>query len=64
MKTKLYQCPECESTDILVYEETAFELNTGDYYCHSVKSHDSDAKVSCQYCGWEGERQHLYPNNS
>lgn len=49
-----YHCPECESDDLLVYERTAYELNTGNFYCHSVKSHDAEAKVSCQDCEWEG----------
>lgn len=52
-----HKCPMCESTELLVYEQTAFELNTGEFFCHAVKAHDSDAEVSCQSCGWIGDRR-------
>lgn len=52
-----YHCPVCGSTNLLVYEKTAWVLNTGEFYCHSVKSYDSDAEVRCQdnSCNWVGE---------
>jgi hypothetical protein len=51
-----YKCPKCESTKLLVYEETSFELNGMKYFCQSVKAHDSDAKVICMDCNWQGQR--------
>ena len=56
---QLLTCPSCGSDDVLVYEETSFRVNTMDFYCHSVKAHDSDAKTSCQKCSWTGERREL-----
>lgn len=52
-----YRCPSCGSDDLLVYEQIAWVLNTGEFYCHAVKAHDSDAEVSCQHtsCNWVGE---------
>lgn len=51
-----HECPACGSTELIVYEITAFELNTGDFYCHSVKSHDGNATVRCCDCEWVGLR--------
>jgi transcription elongation factor Elf1 len=51
-----YKCPTCDSTELLVYEQTAFDMNTNEFYCHSVKVQDSDAVVKCQSCGWTGKR--------
>lgn len=56
---KKYNCPGCASEELLVYESTAYELNTGDFYCHSSKTHDSDADVRCIDCGWSGVRADL-----
>lgn len=52
-----HRCPVCGSDDLLIYEETAWVLNTGDFFCHSVKVHDSDAKVCCNdgSCNWIGK---------
>jgi len=56
---KLRCCPECDSAEVAVTEETKWMVNTGDHYCHSIKAHDSDAKVTCLKCKWEGQRQQL-----
>jgi hypothetical protein len=58
---KKYRCPECDGDDLLVYEETAFELNTMKYFCQTAKAHDSDANVRCTYsgCDWSGKRDDL-----
>lgn len=56
-------CPDCESGNILVASIEKWEVNTGDFYCHSVKTHDSDAPVNCQDCGWFGERMQLIEGN-
>lgn len=66
MKTKqtkqYYHCPECDGTEILVYEETCYLLlanNDFEYYCNSTKLQDSDAKACCNHCDWVGLRQEL-----
>ena len=53
---KKYHCLDCGSDRVLVYESTAYELNTGDFYCHSVKAHDHDAEVGCVECDWRAKR--------
>lgn len=71
MKTKqtkqYYHCPECDGTEILVYEETCFLLladNDFEHYCNSVKLCDSDAKARCNDCNWVGVRQELISKES
>lgn len=55
----IYKCPECESENILVYSETSYNINTGEFYCHSIKTYDDIAKVRCIECDWEGKRYML-----
>lgn len=50
-------CPGCGSSELLVYAETAYWMNTGDFFCHAVKPYDSGAKVSCTACDWKGTRK-------
>lgn len=59
-------CPECGSDKLLVYEQTSFWLNTGEYFCNSVKSHDPGAEVNCQdtSCEWRGFRYQLNEVNN
>ena len=52
-------CPECDSEDVVVTAEQMFYVNTGDHYCQSVKTQDSDAKATCLDCTWEGRLQDL-----
>lgn len=54
-----YLCPGCRSEKLLVYAATAYEVNTGDFYCHASKTHDSDADASCLDCNWRGQRMDL-----
>lgn len=58
-----YRCPECGSHKVLVYEKTSFWVNSGEYFCNSVKMHDSDAEVQCNDygsgCDWTGTRDQL-----
>lgn len=56
-------CPECENDRVVVYTETAYDVNTMDHYCHTIKPHDSDANVSCLDCKWEGKRRNLKEKN-
>ncbi len=53
------RCPNCNSSKVAVRTVTTYMVNTGELYCHSVKSHDSDAEVMCLKCDWEGERSEL-----
>ena len=53
------RCPECQSSKVAATEETKWMVNTMEHYCHSVKAHDSDAKVTCLKCRWEGQRHQL-----
>jgi len=55
----LLHCPECMSARILVYEETAWDVNKFEIYCHSIKIFDADAKACCQDCDWTGQQQQL-----
>ena len=52
-------CPECDSDNVIVRAVTSYMVNTGELYCHSVKTHDGDAKVMRLDCNWEGMRQEL-----
>lgn len=52
-------CPNCGSHELLVYEMTTYKLNTGDFFCHSVKMHDKDAECRCIDCDWRGTREDL-----
>ena len=55
----LLVCPQCESTEVIVYEEHAVNANTFEHFCHSVKAHDPDAKARCLTCDWTGQRDQL-----
>lgn len=48
------RCPDCKSAKVAVTAETMYMVNTGDHYCHSVKTHDPDAKACCLKCDWGG----------
>jgi len=60
MKEPLLVCPECEDENVLVISETSYHVNTGEFYCHSVKTHDFNATARCLKCYWSGERQDLH----
>lgn len=52
-------CPECNSTRVVLTEETSYFANTGEFFCHSVKTHDSDSKATCLDCWWVGKHFQL-----
>jgi Zn finger protein HypA/HybF involved in hydrogenase expression len=54
-------CPECGSEKVTVTAEQSFMVNTGEHYCHSVKTHDDEAKAQCLDCQWTGHRGALVP---
>jgi len=59
MKEQTYRCPECETEELFVRAVTTYYLNTGEFFCHSVKTHDSEADVFCMDCDWKGTRKDL-----
>ena len=52
-------CPECNSDMVVTEHHQAFWVNTGEHYCHSVKTYDADSPSRCLDCGWEGVRRQL-----
>lgn len=54
-----YQCPECESDEVVLVSETSWMANTGEFFCHSVKTQDSDATARCLTCDWAGRHAEL-----
>lgn len=54
--TEKLTCPECGSDQVVVTAEQMFMANTGEHYCHSVKTQDDDAKGTCLDCRWVGHR--------
>lgn len=52
-------CPKCGSTEVTVTAEQMFMANSGEHYCHSVKTHDDCAKADCLSCDWQGKRGDL-----
>lgn len=59
MADEVLTCPECGSVKVTVTAEQMFMVNTGEHWCHSVKTQDSDAKAGCLDCGWKGTRDQL-----
>lgn len=59
MSEQTLTCPQCDSENVAVTEETKWMVNTMEHYCHSVKAHDHDAKATCLHCRWEGQRSQL-----
>lgn len=53
-------CPVCASADIAVIAESAWMINTGEFYCHFTKIQDFDAKATCLACRqWNGQLGNL-----
>ena len=59
MKQPKLTCPECGSEEVTVTAEQMFMANSGEHYCHSVKTHDEDARAGCLECHWTGRRSAL-----
>ena len=59
MTDPILTCPECGSERVTVTWEQMFMANTGEHYCHSVKTQDADSKATCLDCRWEGQRHQL-----
>lgn len=58
MKTTLH-CPKCSSDQVTVSHLQRFMVNTGDHYCHAIKTHDDNSESTCLECYWRGERKDL-----
>lgn len=58
-KEPVFVCPKCGSEEVTVAHVQRFMANTGDHYCHSVKTHDSNSESTCLGCGWWGQRSDL-----
>jgi hypothetical protein len=56
---EILTCPECGSHEITVETRTLFMVNTGEHFCHSVKTQDANARCNCLFCDWEGQRHNL-----
>lgn len=56
---KFLVCPKCGSEEVTLTHVQTFMANTGDHYCHSIKTHDANSPADCIECGWEGERLQL-----
>ena len=57
-------CPYCKSDEVAVTAEQMFMVNSGEHYCHSVKTQDDNAKATCLSCDWIGRRYQLTPHNT
>lgn len=56
---RLFRCPECGSHEVTTSHLQRFMVNTGDHYCHSVKTQDADSEATCLGCEWVGRRDQL-----
>lgn len=54
MTETTYSCPECGSKQVTTEHHQMFMRNTGEHYCHIIKTHHSDSPATCLDCGWEG----------
>lgn len=59
MSEEKLTCPECGSEEVCTGSIQMFYANTGEHYCHSVKTHDSNSPAFCIECCWRGERHQL-----
>ena len=58
-----YTCPRCGGNKVLLTDIQLIVANTGDHYCHSMKSQDPDSVSQCLDCDWEGEHRQLIQEN-
>ena len=54
----------CESEDVTVSSISTEMANTGEFFCHSIKSHDLDSPSDCLRCDWTGIRNDLIKQNN
>lgn len=51
--------PECRSSRVTSQYHQTFMVNTGEHYCHSMKTHDPESPSRCLDCSWSGELREL-----
>lgn len=51
---EIFTCPECGGTEVTSAHEQMFMVNTGEHYCHRVKTHDAESRSTCLECEWIG----------
>lgn len=56
---EIYTCPSCGSSEVTTEHHEKFMVNSGEHYCHSVKTHDADSPARCISCWWDGRRSDL-----
>lgn len=56
---KILVCPDCGSDQVTTVHIQRFMVNTGEHYCHSIKTHDDDSPSGCLKCDWVGIRKNL-----
>jgi hypothetical protein len=54
-----FHCPECGSDQVTTEHHESFMVNTGEHYCHSMKTHDIDSPATCLDCRWTGLNKDL-----
>ena len=59
MTEPLLTCPECGSEEVATEHHQMFMVNTGEHYCHRMKTQDGDSPATCLGCRWTGLRQDL-----
>ena len=62
MENELLKCPECGSEEVTVSHLQRFMANTGEHYCHAVKTQDANSEATCLECQWRGRRDGLVHN--
>jgi len=63
-KEPTYHCPECGSDQVTTEHHQMFMVNTGEHYCHSMKTQDADSPATCLSCPWMGVRNQLEEKNT
>ena len=59
MDDLMLTCPQCGSEEVTVSHKQRFMANTGEHYCHSVKTQDANSEATCLACEWVGRRDQL-----
>lgn len=52
-------CPECGSDKVTLTASQSFMANSGEHYCHTMKTQDDDSEAYCIDCCWSGVRHNL-----
>ncbi len=55
----IFTCPYCGSDEVTTEHHQMVMVNTGEHYCHSMKTRDANSPAKCIQCQWEGHRKDL-----